>query len=47
MAEPRALAATLLELPVDDAEGVDGDQPVLEHVLGDARLLEAPLRLPL
>ena len=38
-----ALAATLLELPVDDAEAVDGDMRVLEEVLGDARLVEAPL----
>jgi hypothetical protein len=43
VAAQRALAATLLELPVDDAEGVDGEQPVLEDVLGDARLVEAPL----
>ena len=43
VAAQRAFAATLLELPVDDAEGVDGDVPVLEEVLGDARLLEAPL----
>ena len=48
VAAQRALAATLLELPVDDAGGVDGDEPVLEEVLGDARLMEAPLpsRLP-
>ena len=32
-----------VELPVDDAGCVDGDVPVLEEVLGDARLLEAPL----
>ena len=43
VAAQRALAATLLELPVDDAEGVDGEQPVLEDVLGDARLVEAPV----
>jgi len=43
VAAQRALAATLLELPVDDAEGVDGDTPALEEVLGDGRLLEAPL----
>ncbi len=42
VAAQRSLAATLLELPVDDAEGVDGDLPPLEDVLGDARLLEAP-----
>ena len=44
IAAQRAFAATLLELPVDDdAGGVDGDEPVLEAVLGDARLIEAPL----
>ena len=43
VAAQRSLAATLLELPVDDAEGVDGDQPVLEDVLVDARLVEAPI----
>ena len=43
VAAQRAFAATLLELPVDDAGGVDGEEPVLEEVLGDARLLEAPL----
>ena len=43
VAAQRAFAATLLELPVDDAGGVDGDEPVLEAVLGDARLIEAPL----
>ena len=43
VAAQRALAATLLELPVDDAEGVDGEEPVLEDVLGDARLVEAPV----
>ena len=32
-----ALAATLLELPVDVAEAVDGDAPVLEDVLADDR----------
>jgi hypothetical protein len=42
VAAQRALAATLLELPVDDAGAVDGDMPVLEEVLGDARLVEAP-----
>ena len=30
VAAQRAFAATLLELPVDDAGGVDGDVPVLE-----------------
>ena len=43
VAAQRAFAATLLELPVDDAEGVDGDTPALEEVLGDGRLLEAAL----
>ena len=43
VAAQRAFAATLLELPVDDAGGVDGDGPVLEEVLGDARLMEAPV----
>ena len=43
VAAQTAFAATLLELPVDDAGGVDGDAPVLEEVLGDARLMEAPL----
>ena len=43
VAAQRALAGTLLELPVDDAEGVDGDQPELEEVLVAARLLEAPV----
>ena len=42
VAAQRAFAATLLELPVDDAEGVDGDVPVLEDVLLDARLADAP-----
>ena len=42
VAAQRSLAATLLELPVDDAEGVDGDPPVLEDVLVAARLVEAP-----
>ena len=42
VAAQRAFAATLLELPVDDAEGVDGEPPPLEDVLGDARLLDAP-----
>ena len=40
VAAQRALAATLLELPVDGAEGVDGDDPFLEDVLSEARLLE-------
>jgi hypothetical protein len=43
VAAQRALAATLLELPVDDAEGLDGDAPFLEEVLLDARRVEPPL----
>ena len=43
VAAQRAFAATLLELPVEDAGAVDGDVPVLEEVLADARLTEAPL----
>ena len=43
VAAQRALAATLLELPVDDAEGLDGDTPFLEEVLLDARRVEPPL----
>ena len=39
----RTFAATLLELPVDDAGAVDGDEAVLEAVLGDTWLMEAPL----
>ena len=42
VAAQRALAATLMELPVDDAAGVDGD-PSLEDVLLDSRVLEAPI----
>ena len=47
VAAQRALAATLLELPVDEV-GADGDPPLLEDVLHEGRLLEAPLpsRLP-
>ena len=47
VAAQRALAATLLELPVDGAEGVDGDPPFLEDVLSEARLVEpqGPSRL--
>jgi len=37
------LATPLLELPVDEAEGVDGEPPVLEEVLGEARLVEPAL----
>ena len=43
VAAQSVFTATLLELPVDDARGVDGDVPVLEQVLGDARLMEAPV----
>ena len=43
VAAKRTFSDTLQELPVDDAGGVDGDEPVLEAVLGDARLIEAPL----
>jgi hypothetical protein len=43
VAAHRVFAATLLELPVEDARAVDGDMTVLEEVLGDARLIEAPL----
>ena len=43
VAAQRAFAATLLELPVDAAEAVDGEPPPLEDVLGDARLIEPPM----
>ena len=43
VAAQRAFAATLLDLPVDGAEAVDGDPPVLEDVLLDARLVEPPV----
>ncbi len=43
VAAQRALAATLLELTVDDVEGVNGEPPPLEDVLLDARLLDPPL----
>ena len=43
VAAQRAMAATLLELPLDDAEGVDGEPPVLEDVFSDARLIEPPI----
>ena len=43
VAAQRALAATLLELPVDAAEGLDGDTPFLEEVLLGARWVEPPL----
>ena len=39
VAAQRAFAASLLDLPMEDALGVDGDTPPLEHILGDARLL--------
>ena len=42
VAAQRAFAATLLELPVDDVEGVDGEPPALGDVLLDGRLLEPP-----
>ena len=42
VAAQRALAATLLEFPVDDTEGIDGEPPVLEDVLADARTFELP-----
>ena len=42
VAAQRALAATLLEVPVEDAEGVDGEPATLEDVLLDARQLEGP-----
>ena len=42
VAAQRALAATLMELPVDDAECVDGGAPTLEDVLLDARLVDPP-----
>ena len=47
VAAHRALAHTLLELPVSEA-GCDGDAPCFEDVLHDARLAEAPSpsRLP-
>ena len=47
VAAQRAFAATLLELPVDEA-GCDGDPPPVEAVLREARLVEAPSpsRLP-
>ena len=47
MAAQRAFAATLLELPVDEAV-IDGEEPFLEDVLHAARLTEAPApsRLP-
>ena len=42
VAAQRAFAATLLELPVDRAEAVDGEPPHLEDVLAHARLLAGP-----
>ncbi len=42
VAAQRALAATLLELPVAEAAEVDGEPPPLEEVLGDARLVAPP-----
>ena len=48
VAAHRALAATLLELPVEES-AADGEVPLLEDVLHSARLAEAPVpsRLPL
>ena len=43
VAAQRALAATLLELPVDEAEGVDGEPPFLEDLLSEARLVDPAL----
>ena len=47
VAAQRALANTLLELPVDEV-GCDGDVPCLEDVLHAGRLVEPPMpsRLP-
>ena len=47
VAAHRALARTLLELPVDEV-GADGDDPFLEDVLHEARLADPPVpsRLP-
>ncbi len=47
VAAQRAFAATLLELPVDEA-AMEGEDPFLEDVLHEARMVEAPLpsRLP-
>ena len=42
VAAQRAFAASLLELPMGEAGGVDGDPPLLEDVLLDARSLEPP-----
>ena len=43
VAAQRALAATLLAFPVDDAEGADSNQLELKDVLVAARLVKAPL----
>lgn len=43
VAAQRSLAATLLELPLTDAGGVDGESPPLGDVLLDARLEEPPV----
>ena len=47
VAAMRALPTSLLELPVDEA-GAEGDPPLLEEVLHEGRLLDAPIpsRLP-
>ena len=48
VAARRALASTLLELPVEES-AADGEAPLLEDVLHGARLAEVPIpsRLPL
>ena len=48
VAAQRTFAATLLDITVDNAAAVDGDEPFLEEVMLDARLVEAPVpsRLP-
>ena len=45
VAAQRALASTLLELPVDEA-AADGEEVWVEEVLREARLLEAPHAQP-
>ena len=48
VAAQRAFAATLLDLSVEEAAAVDGEQPVLEEVLMEGRATDAPVpsRLP-
>jgi hypothetical protein len=41
VAAQRSLAASLLDIPMHDAAAVDGECPVLEDILADARLVEA------